>query len=238
MKFIKFLGAACLTISLAAPAVARESIPNFSKIKNYQARKEAFFKYLLPKVQRINLKIRSEREKLISLRLKEQLNPRERTALVNLAEHYQVKTPNTKQEWSSLLQRVDTIPPSMVLAQAANESAWGSSRFARLGSNLFGQWCYHKGCGLVPQRRNKGAHHEVKVFSTISDSIESYMHNLNTNRSYDYFREIRAQNRQTQPSLKGEKLVEGLVKYSQRGEAYVKEIRHMIVQNHLDTYDT
>ncbi|MFM9673737.1 glucosaminidase domain-containing protein, partial [Streptomyces galilaeus] len=78
------------------------------------------------------------------------------------------------------LRRVDIIPKELALMQAANESAWGTSRFARIGLNFFGQWCYSQGCGMIPNRRNSGAAHEVAAFKSVRDAVSSYFKNINT----------------------------------------------------------
>lgn len=144
---------------------------------------------------------------------------------------------NTKANFQNLLARVDLIPLSMVLAQAANESAWGNSRFAKNGNNLFGEWCFTKGCGITPLARPKNATYEVRAFPSMGASIQSYMNNLNTHRAYESFRQLRLKARENHQALKGEQLAMGLLAYSSRGQAYVKNIQSMILQNHLQTLD-
>lgn len=127
--------------------------------------------------------------------------------------------------------RVDTIPENMVLIQAANETGWGSSRFAREGMNFFGQWCFKKGCGLVPQSRTKGLSHEVAVFKSVDDSVGAYMRNLNSNAAYGLLRSIRADLRAQGKPVKAEDLVYGLMHYSERQEAYIDELLEMLRHN-------
>jgi Bax protein len=129
------------------------------------------------------------------------------------------------------------IPPSLVLAQAANESAWGTSRFARRGNNLFGQWCFSQGCGLVPRGRVEGASHEVASFSSPYRSVRSYIQNLNRHPTYQLLRDIRLKARNRDDIASGPSLAAGLLGYSERGEDYVEEIRNMIRHNNLDYYD-
>jgi Bax protein len=126
----------------------------------------------------------------------------------------------------------------MALAQAANESAWGTSRFAKQGNNLFGQWCFTAGCGLIPQHRSEGKSHEVAKFSSPQASVTSYIHNLNSHSAYQEFRQIRASQRQQFNRLSGQQCVEGLLKYSSRGEEYIQELQAMIRVNKLHRYDT
>jgi Bax protein len=115
--------------------------------------------------------------------------------------------------------------------QAANESAWGTSRFARIGLNFFGVWCYRKGCGMVPGSRNTGAKHEVAAYSSISLGVARYLHNINTNGAYTVFRSIRGQLRDQNQPLAPEILATGLIRYSQRGIDYVLELTDMIRHN-------
>jgi Bax protein len=136
-----------------------------------------------------------------------------------------------------LLWRVDVIPPSLVLAQAASESAWGTSRFAQDGNNFFGQWCFKRGCGFVPASRRPTANHEVKSFASIEDAVHAYFMNLNTYPSYQYLRVIRQQLRNKEQPIDGISLSEGLGSYSERGDAYIKELRTMIYKNDLLTRD-
>jgi Bax protein len=126
---------------------------------------------------------------------------------------------------------VDAVPDHLVLAQAANESAWGTSRFAREGNNLFGQWCFRQGCGLVPASRPDGATYEVARFESVSQSIGSYMHNLNTGRTYQELREIRALARENGHDPDANAMAAGLMSYSERGEDYISELRSMIRHN-------
>jgi len=116
---------------------------------------------------------------------------------------------------------VDTIPPSLALAQAANESAWGTSRFARQAHNYYGQWCFEKGCGIVPDRRDANKSHEVAAFDSPRESVARYLHNLNSNSA----------------PVTGIALAAGLGKYSERGADYISELRSMIEFNKLSKYD-
>jgi Bax protein len=129
------------------------------------------------------------------------------------------------------LARVDTVPLSLVLAQAANESSWGQSRFAQEGNNLFGEWCFREGCGIVPEQRSAGKSHEVAAFDSVNASVRSYLHNLNTGRAYAALRKLRQQARAAGEAPKAMVLASGLARYSERGLAYVHEIKAMIRSN-------
>jgi Bax protein len=130
-----------------------------------------------------------------------------------------------------LARRVDLVPLSMILAQAAIESSWGTSRFAREGNNLFGIWTWGEK-GLVPEGRDDGKNHKVAIYDSILDSVRVYILTLNRLPAYSKFRQIR---RQTMNPLK---LVDGLLFYSQRREQYVWEVKDLIQYNKLNQYDS
>ncbi|MEY3016873.1 MAG: hypothetical protein RL336_8, partial [Pseudomonadota bacterium] len=136
-----------------------------------------------------------------------------------------------------LWRRVDSVPPSLALAQAANESAYGTSRFAVEANNLYGQWCFRPGCGLVPNARLDEANHEVRKFATPVASVRSYMYNLNTNRAYAALRQVRSNLRHQNKTPTGLAMVETLMHYSSRGQDYVNELAAMIRHNKLSEFD-
>ena len=211
-------------------------IPNFSEIKDIPTKKKAFFDFLRPAIKQQNEQIYKERKFLISVKKfltsGNTLDDATQFKVTQLAKKYQLSyrrfDANTIDK---LLKRVDTIPSALVLVQAANESGWGSSRFAREGLNFFGQWCYRKGCGLVPSSRTDGLTHEVTIFSSVEDSIASYMRNLNSNAAYSLFRSIRYDTRKQGKVPNAAELVYGLVNYSERQEAYIDELLDMLRHN-------
>ncbi|WP_372966656.1 glucosaminidase domain-containing protein [Marinobacter sp.] len=220
------------------PAWAGESLPDFSGIRDTTERKVAFFSFLYPRIVLANSRILLEREYLESLKNKTGFSSKELKWLSDQATRLRINETNGSNAQLSLLKkRLDVIPPSLILAQAANESAWGTSRFATKGNNLFGQWCFTKGCGLVPLGRAQGATHEVARFSSPYASIRSYIQNLNRHPTYQQVREVRYQDRPSDKSLSGWKMAEGLRGYSERGEDYIKEIRAIIRHNNLEFYD-
>lgn len=221
--------------------IYQQPVPDFADIEQPAERKKAFFEYMRPLADRQNQLIQLRRERLLALaeaQSNEQtpLSSRQLRQINNLAKRYGVNTElAVKEKIAILLKRVDTLPPSLVLVQAANESAWGRSRFAREGNNYFGQWCFREGCGLVPSKRSSGAYHEVRRFSSPAESVAAYMHNLNTHRAYRQLRDLRAQLRSNPDQTPtGYQLAGTLTRYSERGESYVQEIRNMIVSNDLD----
>ena len=159
----------------------------------------------------------------------------------NLAQEYDVDDEKnnelTVQEWEILLRRVDIIPPSLAVAQAINESAWGRSRFAKEANNYYGQWCYSKGCGLEPLERDKGSRYEVRKFSSFEASVISYMKNLNTHYTYKDFRIERAKLRSEGKNITGLGLLPYLQGYSQVGSKYNKYIQSIITSSDLQDLD-
>ena len=135
----------------------------------------------------------------------------------------------------TLLRRVDVVPVSLALAQAAKESGWGTSRFVREGNNLFGEWCFEEGCGIVPKARAPGRRHEVRSFESPQASVESYLRNINTHPGYRSLRGARKAQRETRKDLSGVALARELSQYSERREDYVTEVRNLIIGNDLES---
>lgn len=219
-------------------------LPDFTGYNDVAERKEAFFSFVYSFVEHENERIQAHREELEPIWRKMErgadlLNGEERQTLLDFAERYRVDVEEmtTGEMAKELKLRVDLIPPSLVLAQAANESAWGTSRFAREANNLFGQWCFTEGCGLVPRRRPDGAKHEVKTFDSVADAVYAYYRNINTNEVYDYLRELRLEMREEQERLDSLVLAYGLTRYSQRGTEYISELQSMIRFNDLLALD-
>lgn len=193
------------TSTTSQPEIWQADIPNFAAITNIKARKQAFFDYLSPFIHAENTKIQELRQYIHKQNMQ---SPSAR--IKQLAMQYRLK-PTDMQIKQSLLSKVDSIPSSLVLAQAAIESAWGTSRFAVKGNNLFGQWCFSKGCGLVPSQRGHGQHHEVKRFQSTAESIASYMQNLNSHPSYAVLRDNRFALLKNGDAVNGCFLAEGLI---------------------------
>ncbi len=187
-------------VSAAAPALS--VLPDFALVADVDARKQQFFDFLESYVNAENARLLKRRETLTMfsrvLANGHRLSPSERVSLAKFALDYRVDFDSDRGQRGDaalveqLLRRVDAIPVSLVLAQAANESAWGTSRFAVDGNNLFGQWCYEEGCGFVPLERADKASHEVRKFNTIAAAVSAYFKNLNTHPSYQHFRRMRA----------------------------------------------
>ncbi|MBL1277148.1 MAG: glucosaminidase domain-containing protein [Ectothiorhodospiraceae bacterium] len=213
------------------PLMLTQLPDDFGKVLQPNQRRELFLRALLPLVLIENRRLQEQRE-LANWLLEDDL-PAEGSAmhtwLTTLAKQFRVRGNLQKQEArQKLLIRLDVIPPALALAQAAIETGWGSSRFALEGNSLFGQWSFVKGSGLKPNQRDADATHLVASFPNLRASVRAYMRNLNTGRAYHEFRTARAQARKTGQALRANDLAEHLHRYSQRGEAYVADLRRII----------
>jgi Bax protein len=200
------------------------------------ARKALFFRLALPLIVAENERVAKERELLLVLFAGDDLPPGsvEYRAVAAIARHYEVDGDvNGAATRALLLRRVDAIPVALALAQAADESAWGTSRFSREGNSLFGQWTWVRGEGLVPLRRAPGKGHLVRSFPELREGVRAYFYNLNVGHAYGEFRRRREQLRQAGRALDPMVLAGGLFRYSERGKVYVDEIRWLMQDNEL-----
>ena len=215
-------------------------VPDFAAVVEIDLRKRQFFDFLKDYIDAANAEVLETREQL--KRYDEiaasgsPFSPTERSWVLALADEYDLDTRELSEReiTAELMSRVDEVPVAMALAQAANESAWGTSRFAVEGNNIFGQWCFEQGCGLVPLQRKGNASYEVRKFDSISASVSAYIKNINSQYSYEELRELRARMRSRNEPLNAIDLAAGLAAYSERGEDYVDEVQSLIVQNELD----
>ena len=216
--------------------------PDFAAIEDGNEKKDTFFSYLRPSINIENKRITKERAFLIKLSEAglNNVDAEDASYARRLGKLYSLPVPSSGLDdaWlKEMLNRVNVLPEALVLTQAANESAWGTSRFATKANNYFGHWCYTKGCGLVPLQRNEGSSHEVATFSSSQESVHRYFMNLNRNRAYTDLRAIRAK-----LAAKGDdllttetaiELTNGLLKYSERGSDYVTDLQAMIRHNEV-----
>ncbi|MDN2661756.1 glucosaminidase domain-containing protein [Psychromonas sp. 14N.309.X.WAT.B.A12] len=200
-------------------------------------KKTIFLRLMLPLVLVSNERILQEREIVKSAKLTS-------TELIAIGVKYKVVDKGTdsltKQQQQDLLTRVNTIPPSLALAQAAEESAWGTSRFALEGNAFFGQWDF-SGNGIKPkQQRTELGNYGIKRFDSPLASVEGYMLNINSTSAYQSLRDLRAKEVAAGKTYSGTLLAGTLIKYSERGQAYIDGLRHLISYNKLgltdDTY--
>ena len=214
-------------------------IPDFASMLNVQEKKASFFAFMKNMVDEENQQLSELRQQLLSYKDKSTLDESQQQWVSSLARRYKVDERKTELDdiFDELLIKVDGIPVSLALVQAANESAWGTSRFALDANNFFGQWCFSQGCGLVPERRPEGASYEVRKFDSPAHSVRSYMHNLNSSHHYEGMREMRMKRREAGEPVTGPVLAQGLYAYSIRGVEYVDELVQMIMGNDLLRYD-
>ncbi|RMD88272.1 MAG: hypothetical protein D6807_06185 [Alphaproteobacteria bacterium] len=217
---------------------------DLDRIHDVAARKRLFFASILPLVLRVNELIAEDRERLLALEAKvrggQRLDDWEQRWLVSLAKRFGLRRVQAPEDidFERLKRRVDIVPPSIALAQAAIESGWGQSRFAREGNALYGQWTWNAAHdGIVPERREAGKRHRIRAFDFLIDSVGAYMNNLNRAPAYRAFRQLRAALRAEGKPLRGSPLVPALRAYSERGEAYVAELQAIIAANDLEDFD-
>ncbi|MCL1056872.1 glucosaminidase domain-containing protein [Shewanella gelidimarina] len=199
-----------------------------------QQKKMVFFRLIAPLILVANENILLERRLIESA-------PLDDIVLLNIAAKYRIITrldqTITEQQRQMLLEEIDILPPSLVLAQAAEESGWATSRFTVEGNAFFGQWDF-SGNGMIPkQQRKELGNYGLARFDTPLASVEGYMLNLNTNNAYKKLRSLRASLRASNAAITGIELAGTLDKYSERGQAYIDGIRQMIRYNKLDQVD-
>lgn len=216
----------------SVPAVILQSLPtDLADIRDVSERKSLFLRSLLPIVLLENQRLREQRS-LAKLMLEQgppAKNSKAHAWLTDVARGMKLSGELDDQQLQrQLLRRLDEIPLSLALAQAAIESGWGTSRFAREGNSLFGQWTYLANKGIEPSQRDEDANHLVRAFPHLQASVRAYMHNLNTNRAYREFRAARAGMRENGEELSSLQLAEHLRRYSQRDMDYVRELQKMI----------
>ena len=208
--------------------------PDLAQINSAKQRKRLFIKSILPLVLQTNELILADRRKLLVLaRADGPLTREVEEWIAALADRYDVD----RSDLDELINRVDIAPPSLAIAQAAEESGWGTSRFAVEANAVFGQRTFRKGSGVVPERRDKGKRHEVRSFEGLRHSVSAYTHNLNIHWAYKEFRRVRHELRVAEETVTGQALVGTLHKYSERGSKYIKTIVTIMRVNGLGAFD-
>ena len=208
-------------------------LPNEIKnISNTKKRKDMFIKIVLPLIVKENTKIRIDRTRLFKILNKNSNTDIEKKWLEKKYKQYGVR----RNDLTSLKIRMDEIPVSLAIAQAAKETGWGTSRFALKGNALFGQWTW-SGEGLKPKNAEKGKDHKVMKFHSLQLSVRAYLRNLNTHSSYRNFRKARTELRNKSKSLDSLILSNYLDKYAETGNQYVEVLQKIIEQNNLKDFD-
>ena len=201
-------------------------------IENTKQKKQLFIQIILPLILEENKKIRLERKTLFSILNKNNNSEAEKNWLKSKFKQYGV----VSNDLATLKIRMDEIPVSLAIAQAAKETGWGTSRFAQEGNALFGQWTYD-GEGIKPAGSEIGETHKVMKFKILKASVRAYQRNLNTHKSYKKFRKVRAIQRDVYGSLNSLELVNYLDKYAETGIEYTKILKQIIDQNKLTDFD-
>ena len=213
--------------------VALTLLPNEIKmIENTKKRKEFFIQIVLPLILKENNNIKIDRKRLFSIINKSNNSNLEKKWLEKKYKQYGIPS----KDLSILKIRMDEVPVSLALAQAAKETGWGTSRFAQEGNALFGQWTW-SGEGLKPKDADQNEGHKVMKFNVLQASVRAYQRNLNTHKSYKDFRKARAELRDQGLSLDSLVLSEFLKNYAETGNQYVEVLKKIITQNNLKDFD-
>jgi Bax protein len=202
------------------------------RIENTSKRKDLFIQIILPLVIKENNSIRLDRKRLFSILNKSKNTKEEKKWLEIKFKQYGVMN----KDLSTLKIRMDEVPTSLAIAQAAKETGWGTSRFAQEGNALFGQWTW-SGEGIKPTGADNDSTHKVMKFKVLQASVKAYHRNLNTHSSYRDFRSARAEMRDRRKNLDSLVLTEYLDKYAETGKEYVKILQQIIKQNQLTDFD-
>ncbi len=201
-------------------------------IENTKQRKDFFIQIVLPLILQENNNIRLDRKRLFNIINKNNNSKLEKKWLEKKYKQYGVPS----KDLSTLKIRMDEIPVSLAIAQAAKETGWGTSRFAQEGNALFGQWTW-SGDGLKPKDADKSEGHKVMKFNVLQASVRAYQRNLNTHSSYKNLRRARAELRDQDIPLDSLILVKYLNEYAETGEKYVEVLEQIIKQNNLKDFD-
>ena len=206
---------------------------DLKKIKSTEKRKETFIKIVMPLILDENNKILQDRKKLFKILSKQANTSGEKVWLKRRFKDYQV----SKEDISELKLRMDIVPASLAIAQAAKESGWGTSRFALQGNAMFGQWTWGDQ-GIEPAEKETSQQHKILKFPMLRSSVQAYLKNLNTHRGYKEFRKERGLLRQNNKKITGTDLADYLYNYAKNGPEYVKILKKIIRQNGLTDFDS
>ena len=213
--------------------IALDSFPlEIKMIENTKKRKDFFIQIVLPLILQENNNIRLDRKRLFSIINKSNNTELEKKWLKKKYKQYGIPS----RDLSVLKIRMDEVPVSLALAQAAKETGWGTSRFAQEGNALFGQWTW-SGEGLKPKNAEEGKDHKVMKFHSLQLSVRAYLRNLNTHSTYKNLRRARTELRNQNKSLDSLILSKYLDKYAETGNQYIEVLQKIIEQNNLKDFD-
>ena len=217
---------------LVKPIYFTQFPKDLDELESTQLKKETFIKIVLPLIVAENERILADREKLITLSGKKYTTDAEKQWIRQKLLEYKVKKGDLKE----LFVRMDIIPTSIALAQAAKESGWGTSRYALEGNAIFGQWTW-SGQGIAPLDRESNKNHKILKFPILRASVKAYKNNLNTHKSYSKFRAKRSSLREKSKKISGLELTETLNNYAQTGSKYTQILNQIIRQNRLTDFE-
>ena len=210
----------------------------YYQIKNTKKSKAYFFDYIYKLNEQENMRILADREFVKSILsgniLAINFEAPAFKRLLEIKKRYRIKSLYSLENY---LRKIDIVPPAMAIAQAAVESGWGRSRFIKEANNIFGHWTYNPSIGMMPENRDEGATHFIRIFKTLQDSISAYMLNLNRNRAYKEFQNKRYELREQGIKPDGLKLSQTMLNYSGIGHDYLGILKNVIEKNKLLEFD-
>jgi len=228
-----------ITLGLITTTILSGALPKeYYKISSTKESKKYFFEYFYKLIENENIAILQERAFVKNYLKTNILNINFKSPsfkkLLEIKRKYRIKNLYSLENY---LRKIDIVPPSMALAQAAVESGWGKSRFIKEANNVFGHWTYNAKIGMMPLQRDEDATHFIRIFKTIQDSISAYMLNLNRNKAYKLFQDKRYEQRQKGIIPQGKQLSQTMLNYSGIGHNYLDILNNVISKNNLIKYD-
>ncbi|WP_368028868.1 glucosaminidase domain-containing protein [Arcobacter sp. s6] len=234
----KLLLGLCLFGSLQAQSYSKGFPKEYYEINDINESKNYFFNHMYEIVAKENNRVKSERRFVEEILGTSILNIDFDSAsfhkLLSIKQKYKIKNIYTLHEYQK---KIDIVPPSLAIAQAAVESAWGKSRFVKEASNIFGHWTYNEEIGIIPKRRSINSSHFIRVFSNLRDSTSAYILNLNRNLAYKSFQEKRYEQRLNSKQPDGLTLSQTMLNYSGIAHEYLVILKDLILLNNLQEYD-
>lgn len=214
---------------------------DFDQLQDVDLKKKLFYLIVLPLIHESNRQILLDREMIINIEkkfLRKDLNENELQETIRLAKKYKLDYSEINLKlFRDLKQRINVIPVSLALAQAIVESGWGQSRFALEGNALYGQWTTNELKGIVPEDRDEDKSHAVRKFDNLTQSVQAYMHNINTHGAYYSFRVVRRIAERVQYTDPVSAKVKFLAAYAEIGQEYVDKLELIIESNNLREFD-